>query len=264
MKWFKHHSNSHRDSTLKGIFRKYGLEGEARFWRLIELMAEQFQNDDVQFEFDLETIRESLRFRSVNDCRPFLDLLTTLTQMKIEYSGNNCRIIYRKILEIKDNHARNLQVADKSLTSNLLLEENKKKKEKKNKKEDILVDLSTDYTRPLEIPCEDAPTSHEPSFADKCNTVAEIWNDIGSQLGLVKVRTPLSKDRMNSMRVAITEFSSPQDWVRITQAIEGDDFLMGKNDRGWKASFDWLFHKTKFNYRKLWESHDSIKWGNDE
>ena len=136
MKWFKHHSNSHRDKTLRGVFRKYGLEGEARFWRLIELMAERFQNDEVQFDFDLETIRESLRFRSVNDCRPFLDLLTTLSRMKVEYSGNNCRIIYHKILEIKDNHSRNLQVTDKQLTSNLLLEENKNKNKNKNKKQD--------------------------------------------------------------------------------------------------------------------------------
>lgn len=123
-----------------------------------------------------------------------------------------------------------------------------------------IVDLTTDYTHPLEIPCD---TSREPSFSDKCNTVAEIWNDIGSQLGLAKVRVPLSKDRMEKMRSALSEFTSPQDWVKITQAIEGDDFLMGKNDRKWKASFDWLFHKTKFNYRKLWEAHDNINWDND-
>jgi hypothetical protein len=39
MKWFKHHSDASRGETLQKIFNKYGLEGEARFWRLVELLS---------------------------------------------------------------------------------------------------------------------------------------------------------------------------------------------------------------------------------
>ena len=185
---------------------------------------------------------------------PYLKIITRLSETDI----NNAilRLHADKYLEIEgDVVSLQRAVAPLQITTPTY--------ERTNERTNNIVDLATDYAHPLEIPCDDALTSHEPSFADKCNTVAEIWNDIGSQLGLVKVRVPLSKDRMEKMRAAISEFSSPKDWVKITQAIEGDSFLMGKNARGWKASFDWLFHKTKFNYRKLWEAHDNIKWDND-
>lgn len=133
------------------IFKKYGLEGEARFWRLVELMAERLDKNETIFHFDLETIRQSLRFRSLTDCRPFLDHLTTFTGMKVNYSGNDCEIEWCKILEIKDNHSRNLQVTDKQLASNLLLE--KKRKEKRREEEEPATAIAShvEFDVPQEI-----------------------------------------------------------------------------------------------------------------
>lgn len=139
MKWFKHYSDASRGETLEKIFIKFGLEGEARYWRLVELMAYRFDGSTDSFRFTLETIRQSLRHRSLTDCRLFLDHLTTLSTMKVEYSGNDCLIKYDKIMKIKDNHHKNLLVVSKQLASDLPLDKKRidKKRIDKNIKENI-------------------------------------------------------------------------------------------------------------------------------
>lgn len=140
MKWFKHYSDASKGETLEKIFRKYGLEGEARYWRLVELLAYRYDGNGDSFGFSLETIRQSLRHRSLTDCRLFLDHLTTFSTMKVEYSGNDCLIKYDKIMKIKDNHHKNLPVSSKELASNLPLDKiriDKKRRDKKRIKENI-------------------------------------------------------------------------------------------------------------------------------
>jgi hypothetical protein len=57
------------------------------------------------------------------------------------------------------------------------------------------------------------------------------------------------------MKPALVEFKEYSDWLRIVNGVIDNDYNLGVNDRKWKANFDWLFHTTKFNYRKLWEAH---------
>lgn len=100
-------------------------------------------------------------------------------------------------------------------------------------------------------------------FETQCNDVAKVWNDYAEDYKLTKIKTPISKDRMDRMRAALKEFSEIDDWSKIICAVGLNDFNLGRNDRGWKADFDWLFHKTKFNYRKMWELYESTNGEND-
>ena len=125
MKWFKHYSNATDGETLQNLFRKYGLEGEARYWRLVQLLAKQYDGSTELLYFSLETIRQSLRHRSLTDCRSFLDHLTTISGMVVHYSGNDCQIKYPKLSEIKDNHVKNLQVTGKKLAHRLDIDKDK-------------------------------------------------------------------------------------------------------------------------------------------
>lgn len=154
MKWFKHMSNARKDKVLRGIFREFGLEGEARFWRLVELLSENFEkNGEPKFQLDMETLRDELRYRSATYCRPFLDLLATLTEITVNYSGNYVEIHYPKMAEIKDNHTKNLQVTKKRISKNLPLDIDIDKE-----KIYILSETSSDYVHPLDIPNDPKPT----------------------------------------------------------------------------------------------------------
>lgn len=84
--------------------------------------------------------------------------------------------------------------------------------------------------------------------------IAALWNEMALLNALPKVKTPLSKDRRKKVKLALEEFKEYSDWVRIINGVVDNDFNLGVNDRKWKANFDWLFHTTRFNYRKLWEA----------
>lgn len=105
-----------------------------------------------------------------------------------------------------------------------------------------------------EHPLEIAPMT----FEEKASMIAEYWNDVAELNNLPKVKKPLTKDRLAAMKPAMAEFPSFSDWHRIIAGVTDNSFNLGDNDRKWKANFDWLFYKTKFNYRKLWES-SSVK-----
>ena len=87
--------------------------------------------------------------------------------------------------------------------------------------------------------------------------IGEMWNTMAKINKLPKVKLPVGKDRVKKVLPALKEFNSPDDWIAIISQIEKNPFNLGQNDRNWKANFDWLFHTTKFNYRKLWEEHES-------
>lgn len=105
----------------------------------------------------------------------------------------------------------------------------------------------------LAIGCAD-DDSCSPNFYEKADRIAEMWNDMATQFDLPKVKLPLSKDRLKRLREPLKEFPDAKDWVDIIFTVPDNDFNLGVNDRKWKANFDWLFHTTKFNYRKLWEA----------
>ena len=127
MKWFKHAVDAHNGRTIQKILKKYGLEGEARYWRLIAICSEKFKKPGEKIAFDPDFVRRSLRHRSVTDTRPFVDWLATGGIIIADLSGDDWLIEIPNISEIRDNHSRNLQVADKRLNRNLLLDKDKDK-----------------------------------------------------------------------------------------------------------------------------------------
>ena len=125
MKWFKHAVDAHDGRTIQKIIKKFGLEGEARYWRLIAICSQKFVEKDQMIAFDSDFIRRSLRHRSLTDCRSFVEWLTTAQIIDSDLSGIGWLIKIPNILEIRDNHTRNLQVANKKLTSDLPLDKEK-------------------------------------------------------------------------------------------------------------------------------------------
>lgn len=84
--------------------------------------------------------------------------------------------------------------------------------------------------------------------------IAEKWNSMAKENNLSCVKIPLAPDRLALIRKAIQEFDSPEDWDAIINQVPRSEFNLGKNDRNWKANFNWLFRVNKFNYRELFES----------
>lgn len=102
---------------------------------------------------------------------------------------------------------------------------------------------------PLVISKEIPPPHADPEL--KPEHVVEVWNDLGVRYGLplVKKITPERRKKLNTF----IRRHSIDDITEAISAIPHSPFLLGENQRGWKADFDWFLEPR--NFTKLSEGN---------
>lgn len=88
--------------------------------------------------------------------------------------------------------------------------------------------------------------------------IADKWNSIcGAYLPKV---LKLSEARKQKIKARLKEIGNREAWMPTIEAIfeevAASDFLKGRNDKGWTATFDWLFDSPK-NWVKVLEGNYS-------
>lgn len=73
----------------------------------------------------------------------------------------------------------------------------------------------------------------DPNESDQ---LVSFWNE--QKFGLAKVQS-LTKERKAKLRLRLNE-APLSDWMVAISKIGASEFLIGKNNSGWKADFDWL------------------------
>jgi hypothetical protein len=118
--------------------------------------------------------------------------------------------------------------------------------------QDVIIQLPKHYHKPLvkalkelyAIPEEKEKEKTEEGSEEVKETLSpEIlvkgWNDICGDEGLTKV-IKLTPERRSKVNARIRTHSKVEFWTDVINEIPCQPFLMGKNDRKWKADFDWL------------------------
>jgi hypothetical protein len=72
----------------------------------------------------------------------------------------------------------------------------------------------------------------EPEFPP----LIKIWNENSGNLQKVKKTNPTRNRKAKNIFAQL----EPAEWVEVVQRVAASSFCSGKNDRGWRASFDWL------------------------
>lgn len=93
--------------------------------------------------------------------------------------------------------------------------------------------------------------------------IADKWNSIcGAYLPKVQ---KLSDARKQKIKARLIEFGKPEAWMPTVEAlfeeIVASDFLRGSNNKGWAATFDWVFDSPK-NWVKVLEGNYGNNRGN--
>lgn len=70
------------------------------------------------------------------------------------------------------------------------------------------------------------------------------WNLIAQELGL-PIAEKLTPDRRRKLRQRLSEHSL-DDWNRALRNIADSEFLLGKGNRGWRASLDFMLQPSSF------------------
>lgn len=214
------------DSDIGFSESLFGLSAEAK-WLWIFLLSYSAKKNNAEFLMDLEYISYHSSIKKENILKHVESFvgkgLIELNQVVLEHE------------RIRSNPIENVSY------------------ERTNERTNVTnITYTTDLA--IEFEVDKISSCEKTSKEEMCEDIAALWNEMALLNSLPKVKTPLSKDRQKKMQTAIGEFKEYNDWLKIINAVVDNEFNLGINDRKWKANFDWLFHTTKFNYRKLWES----------
>lgn len=212
MKWFKHYTNASLSHKLNLLRDKYGLEGYARYWLLVELLAEKFDGENTTFEIHPRTLSQQLGYYRHTMTKQWLNYGQTLGLYRADCSGDVWVIVFDKLLEIKDNHTNNLQAKSKALSP-------REDKEKIKKRID-------------KIKGSDA-NSYSP------DDLIQLWNEtLGDKLSYCRgLGSGKHIEKFSETRTFIKDLS---EWVDIFEKCKSSPNLMGENGIEWKVNLLWL------------------------
>ena len=86
--------------------------------------------------------------------------------------------------------------------------------------------------------------------------IQNLFNTICTSLPRVQKLTDGRRDKLSKRWV---EMNNIEDWKQLFEQVNCTPFLLGKNDRGWKATFDWLI-KNDSNITRVLEG----QYGNQQ
>lgn len=261
--YFTHDADMRNDVKVKALRRKFSHTGYAVWCYLLESLT-----DTDFFELDFNPINVEL-LAADYDVSP--EELTDI----VEYC---CRI---SLLQRNEDGTRLYSEAHKRRFSGLLAKRERdrerlaatiaKRQEAKNKHIAAKTDENTDNRG-------DNPHSKveksivEESREDKSiiypyRDITALWNSICKSLPQVKA---LNDDRRKKIRSRLLEMApnAPQLWLDrcrdLFTRVQASPFLTGDNQKGWTASFDWLFSNGN-NWVKVMEgNYDHGRSGNGQ
>lgn len=94
-------------------------------------------------------------------------------------------------------------------------------------------------------PTDPTETEDWPKGVD-LQIAARFWNSTAGELGLPEVRT-LTRERSKHLTARLREIGSLGEWCSAVNAIRNQPFLTGRNDRQWRANFDWFIKPSNFS-----------------
>lgn len=221
MRWFKHYSDNYRGRSVTSFHREFGHVGVSWYYLLTEICAEKLEKPlthditeaECTFRFDKAFVESALRgtFAKIErwlrhgDAMGLWKFTTTDFELHLEYP------ILLELLDSDQKKTRSRRDKDASVQR---LEKNRVEKNRIDKEREG-ENLPTEVGLP---------------------PLAILWNNHSGKLPKV-IKTNRERSRKSNIRI---KDHSTDEWIHIFNKIANNPFLNGKNDRGWKATFDWI------------------------
>lgn len=216
MKWFKHYSGSLNSESLSDLIRDTGFQGYGRYWALIEYLAGIFDGEDVFFRIPIENIRGLFRIRSWTELGTFADRLATVRGMNLKRIGNVYEIEAPILLELLGRDFKKARAERGQSAGRARLDKDKDKDK--------------------EVPKSKSAISANQDLPPQ-NPIFEIWNKNRDSL---PEAISLTKKRTRSLNERWKENPNQEYWAECVKRLAASEFCCGKNDRGWKATIDFI------------------------
>jgi len=215
MRWFKHFSDNHRGQSIQALMDEHGHMGPCCYFFLMEMCAEKLEKNDSSsapvFTFHEKLIRSVFR----TNRRTSLALLETFQKLNLIFfrtSGNFFEIEMPILLNLLDRDMKKPRLKRGSDAQNTRLDKELDKDKEEDKEREV---ATVDVALPR---------------------LAILWNLNCGDLPKV-LKTNVQRNRKATIRI---KDHSEAEWHDIVKRIAASSFCVGKNNRTWKATFDWL------------------------
>jgi len=224
--YFLHDYHARHDFKIEKLLMEKGLEGIGAYWCIVEMLYE----NNGYLEFDYDGIAMALRTNK--------PLINDLIEKYKLFENDGTKIWSNSVLRRLEERRLKSEKARTSANNRWNKNANAMRtqcdgnaiKERKGKEKKVNIKAYVDF--------EKSTMTSWNSFCDKFPILSNIQE--------------ISDKRRLKLKKRF-ETKSFQDFQTILAAIEKQQFLLGKNDRGWKISFDWLIENDT-NYLKVLEN----------
>lgn len=211
-----------------------------------------FENKESNLAYYLESILDNIRL-TINENRAkqeaFIELQKEKSRKGVEARNR------KKILGNPTQPTGNPRVT----TDNPTQPNNKNKKENKNKKDNIDSSLHSESTSTASVDSETesdgkitiVKSDEEKENREYCNNVAKYFNE-QMQGKQVRKIVKLNQSRMSQVLARTKEYGK-EAVAQVIVKTANSNFLNGDNNRGFLATFDWIFRPT--NFPKIYEGN---------
>lgn len=252
--YFSHDSNSRNDEKLLAVRMRLGAEGYGVYFMLLERLREESDymsiKDYNMIAFDLRV--DSKTIKSVVED---FGLFVFTDDGKYFYSES-----FNRRMKLKDESKQKRSEAGKKgmksrwqkdndnnviKTDNNVITKQEKIITSKVKESKVNI-ISTD----VDISMSEMQASRTREQIDYKKLVSFFNAETKGVFG--EIRYPLSAKRQDSIRARIREYGK-ESFVEVIKKAMSSDFLKGNNQRGFKATLDWLIKPS--NFQKILEGN---------
>lgn len=211
-----------------------------------------FENKESNLAYYLESILDNIRL-TINENRAKQQAFIELQKEKGRKSAESRK---KKNLTAVDLVQPNLTAVDVGSTETT---NNKNKKENNNKKDNIDSSLHSESTSTEAVDSETesdgkitiVKSDEEKENREYCNNVAKYFNE-QMQGKQVRKIVKLNQSRMSQVLARTKEYGK-EAVAQVIIKTANSNFLNGDNNRGFLATFDWIFRPT--NFPKIYEGN---------
>lgn len=223
MEWYKHSTGSHEDPDINELWDEFGDSGYVMFFIILEIYGKEYNALDSEgfLWLNLNYIARKCR-KSSGKVKKFLRYCEEISRFSLKISNDSEKKIGIKIPKF--------------------------------------INISSNWTtrkkaEPTEAPTE-TPTAKEVEVEEEEETttcplikIVALFNlcvkEKNSVVGKVVKINPKT-ERHTLTKARWREYPEIEVWRKVFKNVAMSDFCNGKNDRSWKADYDWIIKSANF------------------
>jgi hypothetical protein len=241
--YFKHFNDASQGATIAGLFYARRYFEVCLFWVILERCN---QLNSAMFTTHINYFVRVLNAGRAKIIRGLTHLSTNGDEISIAFGSDSIEVFVANYAKYQETRGRKaMKKAQEQLAINLPIKDTRLKIEDKRLK------IEDNRLRIEDTKLQIQENSPSP--------LLELWNRVATNLPKIH---GLNETRKRKIAALEKQGYSQKDWETLFLTANSTDFLIGKNDRGWRADFDFVLRSAT---KILEGSYGRVKFsGKDE